>query len=265
MPIVTLISDLGTKDFYLAAVKGTILSAAPQTQLVDISHEIPPFDLLQASFNLRNAWSHFPAGTIHLIGIEDSGNVHARNLAVLYKEHIFIGTDNSIFSMIFEEDPTMIVEIQIGAEDGNLIFAMRDILAKAAGFLANGGNLEILGPKVDSFLVRPVFMPVVADDILHGKVIYIDGYGNVFTNITRKDFDQFVGQKNYAIYFTQANHPIRKISTHYDEVHEGERLAIFSSTGYLQIAINRGVHGAGGGASQLFGLKVHNSIRIELE
>lgn len=265
MPIVTLISDLGTKDFYLAAVKGTILAASPTVTLVDISHEIPAFDLLQAAFNIKNAWHHFPAGTIHLIGVEDSGTVHARNLAIAYKGHIFIGTDNGIFSMIFDEEPEMIVEIQLGAEDGNLIFPFRDILAKAAGFLANGGNVEILGPKMSSFLSRPVFTAVVNEDTMMGKVIYIDGYGNVFTNITKTEFEKACGQRKYAIFFTAANHPIRRISDHYGDVAEGERLAIFSTTGYLQIAINRGVHGAGGGASQLFGLKVNHTIRVEFE
>ncbi|MES2629952.1 MAG: SAM-dependent chlorinase/fluorinase [Bacteroidota bacterium] len=265
MPIVTLISDLGTKDYYLAAVKGAILSISPATTIVDISHDIPPFDTFQAAFNLKNAFPHFPEGSIHIIGVDASGSQGARNLAIVYRNHIFLGTDNGIFSMIFEEEPQLMVEIQLGTEDNNFIFPLLDILAKAAGFVANGGNVEILGPKVKGLIEKNIFNPVVTGSEIRGTVIYVDGYGNVFTNITRRIFDEARELRNYAIYFTAANQPIRRISTHYDEVPEGERLALFSSSGYLQIAINKGVRGFGGGASQLFGLKLNHTIRIEFE
>ncbi len=265
MPIVTLISDLGTKDYYLAAVKGTILTLAPATSIVDITHEIPPFDTFQAAFNLKNAFSNFPDGTIHIIGVEASGGAHSRNLAILYRKHIFIGTDNGIFSMIFEEEPEQIIEIQLGTEDGNYIFPMRDILGKAAGYIANGGKIEVLGPKVKGFIERAIFNPVHTGNEIRGTVIYIDGYGNVFTNITKHDFEKAKGQRDYSIYFAAANQPIRRVSNQYSDVPEGERLAIFSTSGYLQIAINKGVHGSGGGASQLFGLRLNHTIRIEFE
>ncbi len=265
MAIVTLISDLGTKDYYVATVKGAILSQAPDVVLVDISHSIPPFDIFQTAFNLKNTISSFPKGTIHLIGVDTSGSVHARNLAVVYRDQIFLGTDNGVFSLIFDEEPSLIVEIQLGTEDSDLIFPARDILGKAAGFIANGGNIEILGPKVQGFLKRQLFNPVVTGNEIRGTVIYIDGYGNVFTNITKEEFEKVRNLRNYAIFFTASNNPIRKVSTHYNQVPEGERLAIFSSSGYLQIAINKGVFGAGGGASQLFGLKLNHSVRVEFE
>ncbi len=265
MPIVTLISDLGTKDYYVAAVKGVILSQAPQATLVDITHSIPPFDIFQAAFNLKNTFGNFPAGTIHLIGVDAAGSAKARNLAVLYRDQIFIGTDNGIFSLVFEEEPTLMVEIQLGAEDGNLIFPTRDVLGKAAGFIAAGGNIEVLGPKTQFIQQRAMFNPVVTGNEIRGTVIYIDVYGNVFTNITQVEFEKVQNLRNYAIYFAAANQPIKKISTHYDQVPEGERLAIFSTSGYLQIAINKGVNGFGGGASQLFGLKLNHSIRVEFE
>lgn len=265
MPIVTLISDLGTKDYYVASVKGALLALAPAATIVDVSHEIPPFDIFQAAFNLKNAFPHFPEGTLHVIGVETAGTKHARNLAIKYRGQYFFGTDNGIFSLIFEEEPEQIVEIILGSEDGNIIFPMRDILAKSAGFVANGGNLEVLGPKSKTFAQRAIFNPVTTANEIRGTVIYVDTYGNVFTNITLKDFERIRGLRNFAIYFSGANQPIRKISEHYGEVPEGERLAIFSSSGYLQIAINKGVQGSGGGASQLFGLKLNHSVRIEFE
>ena len=265
MAIVTLISDLGTKDYYVAAVKGVILSQAPTTTLVDITHAVPPFDIFQAAFNLKNAAENFPADTIHLIGVDTSGSLHARNLAIVYREQIFLGTDNGIFSLIFQEEPSLIVEIQLGTEDSDLVFPARDILAKAAGFIAAGGNIEVLGPKVQGLVQRQTFNPVVTGNEIRGTVIYIDGYGNVFTNITKDEFEKVRNLRNYSIFFAAANHPIKKICTHYNQVPEGERLAIFSSSGYLQIAINKGVFGAGGGASQLFGLKLNHSVRIEFE
>ncbi len=265
MPIVTLISDLGTKDYYAAAVKGTILSIAPEVVLVDISHEIPAFDTFQAAFNLKNAFHHFPKGTIHLIGVDVASSVHAKHLAIKYQDHYFVGSDNGIFSLIFTESPEMIVEIQLGAEESDMAFPLREILAKAAGFLANGGNMEILGPKATSFTEKALFKAVNTGNEIRGTVIYIDSFGNVFTNITKEEFETQCRNRNYSIFFASANQPIRKISTYYNDVPEGERLAMFSSTGYLQIAINKGVHGSGGGASQLFGLKLNHSIRIEFD
>lgn len=265
MPIVTLISDLGTKDYYAAAVKGAILGECPGAVLIDITHQIPPFDIFQASFNLKNAYPAFPPGTVHLVGVEPavtSGNPH---LAALYDSHYFVGADNGIFSLIFDHAPEKIVRIEIQAQPGEENFPLRGVLAKAAGFLAKGGSIEALGPGIENYSVRATFQPVVTGNEIRGAVMYVDSFGNVFTNIERSLFNSVGKNRPFSIFFAAANYPIRKISTSYSDVIEGEKLALFASSGHLQIAINKGVQGSGGGASQLFGLKLNQSVRIEFE
>ncbi|HEX4886426.1 MAG TPA: SAM-dependent chlorinase/fluorinase [Luteibaculaceae bacterium] len=263
MPVITLTTDLGTRDYYVAAVKGTILSICPEAILVDVSHDIVPFDLFQAAFVIKNAYHHFPPGSIHIIGVDVSGRTSVKALAAQYNGHYFLASDNGIFSMLFDDTPEVVTAIQFGAELQVVPFPLRDILAVAAGQLAIHRNIELFGPRVQTYLERNTFNPVVTNSEIRGQVVYIDGYGNAITNVTKSLFYRVGESREFALYFTSMNQPIRKISMYYDDVAEGERLALFTSSGHLQISINKGINGAGGGASQLFGLKLHSSIRIE--
>ncbi len=141
MAIITLTTDLGTKDHYVGVLKGSILNLCPDATIVDISHEIPPYDILKAAYTLKNCFNDFPEGSIHIVGVNPEISMEAINLAILYKGQYFIGSDNGVFSLIFEEKPEKIMEIGIMANPDAITFPTKDIFTKAACHIAKGGTL----------------------------------------------------------------------------------------------------------------------------
>ncbi|HAL65578.1 MAG: hypothetical protein XD81_0553 [Bacteroidetes bacterium 38_7] len=259
MPIITLTSDWGLKDHYLAAVKAAILSRMPEVKIIDISHQIPPFDLNQASFIIRNCWKAFPQGTVHIIGINTEAGIKSPHIALETEGHYFIGADNGIFSLIFDKEPEHIIELEIIQDSEYFTFSTRDVFVKAALYLLKGNPIEGLGlPRLSLNPCTP-FQPVINQNSITGKVIYVDVYENVFTNISREMFQQIVKGRRFHIELGYSRNTIHKISEAYSDVPEGEILALFSSTGLLQIAINRG------NASGLLGLGLDDNVRIVFE
>lgn len=256
MGIITLTTDLGHKDFYQAALKGSLLSLLPAVRIVDISHDIAPFDLQQAAFIIKNSYHYFPKKTVHLIGVDSVYNRDTRYLAMKYKGYYFIGADNGIFSLIFDSKPEEIVEISIIQDLKFLHFPLTDIFAKAACHLAKGGNLVDIGEPVDDLVEKKTLEPIVDDDSIRGRVIYIDSFQNVITNIHKELFTQVQRERSFILYFKR-NETIRHLSWHYNEVPEGEKLCLFGISNYLEIAINKG------NASGLLGLKADEVVRIE--
>ena len=258
MPIITLTSDWGLKDHYAGAVKGTILRQMPGAVIVDISHDIPVFDLNQASFIIRNNFRNFPEGTIHIIGVSTEASIETPHVVVLFEGHYFIGCDNGIFSLVFDHQPEIIIELDIMQDSDYFTFSTRDVFIKAACHISEGKKIELLGKKLESLNQKTTFRPIVNDGVVKGKVIYIDNYGNVFTNITEQLFQEVAGtRREFGILFRNPSYEIDKISKSYKDVPEGEMLALFSSTGYLQIAMNQGK------AASLLGLKTDDPVMIE--
>ena len=145
MPIITLSSDLGLKDYYVSSVKAAILSQYPAAVIVDISHQIPKFDILQTAFIIGSAYRYFPAGTIHIIGVMPEKTKEKSHIAVLCDEQYFIGADNGIFPLILGSKHAQIVELDIHQEQHAPTFPVKDIFVKAACYLASGGKLDALG------------------------------------------------------------------------------------------------------------------------
>jgi S-adenosylmethionine hydrolase len=260
--IITLTSDLGTRDHYVAAVKAALLSHAPQASIVDISHEVRSFDIHAASFLIRSVWHEFPLGTVHVIGINPELTTRTPHLAVHYMGHFFIGADNGIFALIFEQEPDEIHEINLSQTD-DWTFPMKGVFAKAAAHLSRGGPIEFLGPKTDTFNQAMLPAPGIEGDLLKGHVEYIDHYGNVYCNISKSLFEQVRRKRRYNILYKRVGFAISSISNYYTDVVEGERLAMWSAGGRLMIAINGGTTMHGGGAADLFGLAVDDIIRVE--
>jgi S-adenosylmethionine hydrolase len=264
MPIITLTSDLGTKDYYLAAVKAAALKAIPNVDLIDISNHIPPFNIAKAAFVLRNVWHEFPAGTIHIIGVDSQWSKSTPYVIVEKDGHTFIGTDNGTFSLLFDGAPADAVYSAHLTGDETLVFPLKDIFIPLAAQLISGRGAHEIGDLMDTYKHRPSLNPVVEHDNIRGTVIYIDAYGNVITNITRELFDQVVQGRPFNIVVRRGDFDLQKVSRAYGEVPEGEKVALFTSSGYLEIAINRGVEGSGGGASDLLGISENDIIRIEI-
>lgn len=260
--IITLTSDLGSRDHYVAAVKASILSHAPQAVLVDISHDVRSFDIQAAAFLVRNVWHQFPLGTVHIIGVNPELTVRQPHLAIHYMGHYFVSADNGIFYLLFDGEPDDIYEITLPQGD-DWTFPMKGVFAKAAAHLSRGGPIEFLGQRADSFNHALVQTAVLDGDLLKGHVEYIDHYGNVYCNISKKLFESVRKKRKYNILYKSVGFAISKISNYYTDVVEGERLAMWSSGGQLMIAINGGSTIHGGGAADLFGLQVGDVIRIE--
>jgi S-adenosylmethionine hydrolase len=258
MAIITLTSDWGLKDHYIGAVKGAILKLLPGAQIIDISHQIPAFDLNQAAFIIRNFYPNFPEGTIHILAINTEAAVETPHTLVLYNGHYFIAADNGIFSLLFDEKPQKIIELDVIQDSDYFIFPTRDVFAKVACHIAGGQPIEKLGFAKESILPRIAFQPVIQEDLIKGKVIYIDNYENVFINIKESLFKSATKNRKFAITFRSLNYRITEISQSYKDVSQGEMLALFSTSGFIEIAIREGK------ASSLLGLKMDQLVTVEL-
>lgn len=259
MAIITLTTDLGLQDHYVSSLKGSIYSEIPDAKIVDISHNVPAFDLFHAAFLIHNVYRDFPKGSIHIIGVRNEATSETPHVAVEYEGHYFIGSDNGIFSLIFDQKPTKVVELKIRQETSNLTFPTRDIFVKAACHIARGGTLEIIGANLETLQEKTMFRPVVEEDVIKGTIIHIDSYGNVFVNINKRLFREIGVSRPFNIYFRGSEYSISKISNVYHEVDEGDMLAIFSATGFMEIAINKGK------ANKLLGMKLNDIVRVEFK
>lgn len=257
MAIITLTTDLGTKDHYVGVLKGAILSQCPDATIVDISHEIPTYDILKAAFTLKNAFADFPEGTIHILGVNPEISEKAVSLVIGHQGQYFVGADNGVFSLIFEEKPAKIIQVDIMVNPDALTFPTKDIFTKAACHIAKGGTLEMIGKPATEWNEKGLFRAVSLDNIIKGMVIHIDHYGNIITNIDYNFFHAFGQGRDFKIEFRRGDYDITNISKVYSDVPEGEKLAIFSSAGLLEIAMNKG------NASKLLGMKESDIVRIE--
>jgi len=255
MAIITLTTDLGLIDNYVASVKGAILKEVNDATIVDITHEIPSFDIQKTAFVLKNCYSDFPKGTIHIVGVNSESNVDTPHIAIFADGHYFIGADNGIFSLIFDNPPEKIVELTISQDTDRITFPTKDVFVKAACHIARGGTLEVIGAAKQELAVRTMFRAVYENNKLKGMVIYVDHYGNLITNISEAAFKEYQKGRAFSIIFRK--YEINEISKSYCSVPDGEKVALFSSTGYVEISINKG------NAKGLFGIEQGGPIIIE--
>jgi S-adenosyl-L-methionine hydrolase (adenosine-forming) len=257
MSIITLTSDWGIRSHYIAAVKGSLLRLIPGCTIVDISHQVTAFDIMQASFILANAWKNFPEGSIHLIGISSEAGISTPHLVVEHNGHYFIGADNGIFSLLFEKAPENTFELEVIQDSDYFTFSTRDVFVKVACLIASGKPLDSMGRKYNTLNERLPFKPVISADKIIGKVIFIDDYENVFVNIDHSTFKKVSRGRKFTIGFRGHGMGIEQLVDSYSDVVPGEKLALFGSTGFLEIAINQGK------ASSLLGLYLNDPVSIE--
>jgi S-adenosylmethionine hydrolase len=273
MSLITLTTDFGTKDHFVGAVKGAIYSELSDAKIVDITHQISPFNITETAYILKNSYKSFPKGTIHIVGVDSELSADNKHIAIELDGHFFVCPDNGLISMIASEiNPTKIVEINIH-DRVESSFPVLDVFVKVACFIARGGNLTVIGKEITAFKKLIEIQPKVnqAQNQIIGGVVYIDNYGNVITNISKKMF-QDIG-KGRAFKATARRYSFSKIFTKYNEVvnntapdnhqFDGHKLAIFNAAGYLEIAIYRSNLVTVGGASTLLGLAYRDSIIIE--
>lgn len=249
MAIITLTTDLGLKDHYVSSVKGSILSQLPQASIIDISHQIPTYNIQDAAYIIKNAYPNFPKGSIHIIGIKAEQTSQSSHVIVFSDGHYFISADNGIFSFL---DTAIEKIIELPASIST--FPTRDVFAAVATSMAKGTKMEELGKIKENLLERMPFRAATMADMIRGTVEYIDSYGNVMCNITQTLFNQIGKGREFKIEF--ARYEIFKISKTYNDVPEGEILALFNSADQLEISMNSDR------ANSMLNLKLNDSITI---
>ncbi|MCL7762902.1 SAM-dependent chlorinase/fluorinase [Polaribacter sp. Z014] len=273
MPIITLTTDFGTKDHFVGAVKGAIYSELPDAKIVDITHEVTPFNITETAYILKNSYKSFPEGTIHIVGVDSELSDDNKHIAIELDNHYFVCPDNGLISMIASEiNPTRIVEINIH-DRVESSFPVLDVFVQVACFIARGGNLTVIGKEIKEYKKLVEIQPKVNQDKnkIIGGVVYIDNYGNVISNISTKMFSEIGKGRRFKV--SASRYHFTKIFTKYNEVtgdsahdnikYDGSRLAIFNSAGYLEIAVYRSNLETVGGASTLLGLNYRDSITID--
>jgi S-adenosyl-L-methionine hydrolase (adenosine-forming) len=240
--IVTLTTDFGTKDPYAGIMKGMVLGANPDARIVDVTHEIPARDIVNAAFTVTRAYEHFPPGTVHVAVVDPEVGEKRKNIAILTRSHIFVGPDNGIFTMVLQrEKPFGIREIRnppFVAERISNTFHGRDVFAPCAGHLSAGRLFEDVGPEFTS--IRFLKYPRVSQNgnILTGEIVSVDSFGNMISNISEHSFRSFVGKRKFEIYF--ATERFDTILRHYTDVPSGSPLVLFGSSGHLEVSMNFG-------------------------
>jgi len=272
MSIITLTTDYGLKDHFVGALKGKILSEYSEATIIDISHHIDAFNTVEASYIIGAAYSSFPKGTVHLIGVDMEFNKENQHIVMQWNDHYFIAADNGILSMLTQKIvPQKIVTINIHDRLPSDAIDL-DVFVKVACHIAKGGLLNVIGKEIKSIKQVTELQAVIANDgsSIKGYVIYIDHFGNVVTNISKKQFLEVAKGRQYEIQFK--NKVVKTILPNYSAIassakyplknYEGEKLALFNEAGFLEIAIFKSNPTKFGSANSLLGLNYRDVINI---
>jgi S-adenosyl-L-methionine hydrolase (adenosine-forming) len=253
MAIVTLLTDSGESDHYVAAIKARIIGVNPGIRIVDITHAIKPCDIGHAAFVLRSVFRDFPKGTIHLVGVDATGGRGDAYIAVQLEDHFFVGSDNGLFGLISEKSHQQVAELNV-AKNLLTTFPEKDILAHAAAKLASGVSLTDLGKPLQGFKKLIDRQVKATKKMITGNVIRVDNFGNLITNIPKEAFDVLSRDRSFTIQF--GGEKFRRINFQYHQVEEGECFIVFNTLGLLEIGIYKG------NASELLGLSYDNNVNI---
>lgn len=248
MALITLTSDIGSPDYLVGAIKAQLLQLNSDFQLIDISHNIPPFNYTQAAYVCRSAIQHFPPHTFHLIMVDLFGTKPNQLLLAFHQEQYFICADNGLLNMILEETPSIVMGIPLDEGKPRTTLHVTGVMGQVVNRLSKGEPILSIGRPDVSFTEKKHLRPTIEQQYIEGQIIFIDGFENVIVNITRSQFEENRKGRGFKIVF-RGDETIDQLSESYADVAEGEKLALFNSAGYLEIAINKG------NAAGLFGLK----------
>jgi len=240
--VVTLTTDFGIHDSYVGTMKGVLLRICPGVCIVDISHGINPQDILEASLVLDNAYSFFPAGSVHVAVVDPGVGGSRRPMILAAGEHFFVGPDNGIFTRVLEFEPGAkafaITEREYLLPVISDTFHGRDIFSPVAAHLARGVDPGAFGPPLESPHRIELPTPRIWEDEIRGEVIHIDSFGNILSNISRDHFAAAVQDREFVVFINGKR--IDRLCRTYEEQERGRTLALFGSSGLLEIAIAEG-------------------------
>lgn len=248
-PIVTLTSDFGTADGYVGSVKGAILSINPRATLIDLSHGVPSFDIVQGAFLLGTSFSLFPRGTIHLAVVDPGVGSARRPLLVVTKNYYFVAPDNGLLTLVADrERPERIVELTEGRyfrSDLSSTFHGRDLFGPVAAHLSKGVDPARFGRSRSSLTRLREFLTRIDPQGIVGQILFIDKFGNALTNI--RPSKPAAGGAGGSVRYRELEIPIVRT---YSEIPAGGPGALWSSSGFLELALREGSFGARFGASK---------------
>jgi S-adenosylmethionine hydrolase len=257
-PTIAFLTDFGARDHYAGAMKGVALGLCPEATLVDITHDIPPHDVLAGAIELAAAYKYFPAGTVFLVVVDPGVGSARHGIAAEAGGFRFVAPDNGVLTLVFKETPPKrvveLTERRYARATVSRTFEGRDRFAPAAAWLAKGIELHALGRPLTTWQTLTVPEPAVSEEKVAGEVLRVDHFGNLVTNVDRRTFDRFAGSGRIEV--TVGSQPVEKVVATYSEVEPGAVCALFGSTEHLEIAVN------GGSAAERLGLSRGAPITI---
>ena len=276
MPIVTLTTDFGHKDYSVSVIKGALIQQISDVRIIDISHEISPYNPSETAYILKNAFQSFPRGSIHIIGVESEWTPENSHLVMEFQEHYFISSDNGVLSLIKEDFiATKIVEINIHKKVISA-FPVLDVFINVAAHIARNGKLEVIGKSITEIKELTNIKPVINKDKnqILGSVIYIDNYGNLVTSIKESLFHEVGKSRGFTIF--ARNVKFKKIYKSYSQAinfrlpkekreEDGKKIALFNTAGHLELAVYKSNPLTVGGAGSLFGLGYRDPVTVQFD
>jgi S-adenosylmethionine hydrolase len=256
--IITLTTDCGLRDYYVAALKGSLLRRLPpgSHHLVDITHEVRAYDLMGAAYQLGNVWRSFPEETLHVVSVFGYYQQKPKFVLARYDGHWFLSPDNGFFSLLFRTSPQGVYLLE--SPEGDETDSHQAFYAHVAAALANGAAPESLGRPAGELEQRLSLQPVIGPDWIRGVIVHVDGYENAITNIPRELFERVRRKRDFSITF-KFHEPIRTIGRDYSDVPIGETICRFNAAGQLEIAVCLGK------AATLHGLQPEDGVQIVFE
>jgi S-adenosylmethionine hydrolase len=260
--IITLLSDFGLKDVYVAEMKAIILSIHPEAQIIDVSHQVGKFNIMEGSFVLASVIPFFPSGSIHLAVVDPGVGTPRRPLIIETKKNLFVGPDNGLLIPAAQKESIchvyQISNARFMLPQVSRTFHGRDVFAPAAAYLARGCDPSEFGPEIHDFQISQFPNPVITRKRIHGEILYIDGFGNLVSNLSAADLEKS-GIHEGAIIEVKLGKDLSviKLCSAYGEVPPSTALALIGSHGFLEISLNQGK------ASEEFKVKRGDPLRIK--
>ncbi len=265
MSIITLLTDFGIRDYFVASMKGVILSINSSVKIVDITHEVPKYNIAKAAFILYSCYKYFPKNTIHVVVVDPGVGTERRPIIIKSKNYYFVGPDNGVLTLAAEDDGIeKVYEISVGRYTRSEIsstFHGRDIFAPIAAYLSLGINVDELGREINNYVKLPIVRPRIINNIVECCIVYIDSFGNAYTSLKYDDLKKLNFKPYRELEITLKDNVELRIPfvKAYNDVSENSPLALINSEGYLELAVNKG------NFAEMFNVKEFDKVLIKLK
>jgi S-adenosyl-L-methionine hydrolase (adenosine-forming) len=241
--IITLTTDYGTNDHLVGTLKGVILSINPDVTIVDITHHVTPYDLLDGALAIGSAFEYFPPRTIHIVVVDPGVGTERRPLLVTAENQYFVAPDNGVLSVVYDRDPNVVVR-HANAEHYyrqpvSKTFHGRDVFAPVGAWLSKGWQTASMGGEIQDYKRMTLPRPKTSNGVVTGVVLRIDGFGNLVTNFRAEDLSEGA-RRDGKVHFQVGKHSVSRLVETFALGNAGEPIAYVGSSGYVEIAVNKG-------------------------